>query len=147
MACHIPLILAIMITNVGDATARELRPSYHGLDYQNTPPAGKNLPPSAKEFFGASSSPPPPTSTSSNVALPKAMNSNDTTWWRSVNGGKGGGQGGDRLRHVLLVASLACGVTGVALLVVSGFIYYVKHKKQTTSCLDSGKSITAFTDK
>ncbi|OAY50185.1 hypothetical protein MANES_05G115000v8 [Manihot esculenta] len=130
MASYMPLIVAIM--NVGDSTARELQPSYHGLDYQSTPPAGENLPPSMKKFFGA-------------------MNSNDTTWWRSVSGEKGGGQGdgqgGGRLRHMLLVASLACGITGVELLVIFGFIYYVKHKKQTTSCLDSDKSIIVFTGK
>ncbi|KAF2310774.1 hypothetical protein GH714_017064 [Hevea brasiliensis] len=101
------------------------------------PPAGQKMPPEMKEFFGASSS---PTSKSSNVALPKAMNSNDATWWSGVNGGNAGGKGGDRLRHVLFVASLACGITGAALLVASAIIYLVKYKKQTTSSSDNSKS-------
>ncbi|KAF2317894.1 hypothetical protein GH714_041214 [Hevea brasiliensis] len=78
MASYMPLIIAIVIMNVGDSRARELRPSYHGLDFQSTLPVGENQPPAMKEFFGASSSSSSPTSKSSNVALPKAMNSNDT---------------------------------------------------------------------
>ncbi|OAY31573.1 uncharacterized protein LOC110600501 [Manihot esculenta] len=138
MVSYVPLVaIVIVITIVGDSTARELRPSYHGLDYQNTPPAGEKLPPEMKEFFGAQSS---PTSKSSNVALPKAMNSNDTTWWRDVTGGNDGSKGRDRLSHVLLVASLACGITGAALLVASAFIYFVKYKRQTTSSSANSKS-------
>ncbi|XP_012075617.1 uncharacterized protein LOC105636851 [Jatropha curcas] len=129
MASYFPVI-AIMIMILGGSKGRELRPSYHGLDYQSTPPSGEKLPPEVKEFFGSSSA--PTSKSSSNVALPKAMNSNDTAWWNRVAGENGGSKGGDRLRHVLLVASLACGVTGAALLVASAFIYFVKHKKRQT---------------
>ncbi|KAJ8762074.1 hypothetical protein K2173_006738 [Erythroxylum novogranatense] len=119
MAKLLVMYLFLAMTIVGDSTARELRPSYHGLDYQSSPPSGEILSPEMKAFFGTT------TSSSSNVPFPRALNSNDTVWWRSVNAGDGKA---NDARHVLLVASLVCGVTGVVLLVASVSIYLVWHK-------------------
>lgn len=129
-AVYMQLSIIAMIIIVQDSKARELRPSDHGLEYQSMAPTGVRFPPDMKQFFGASSA---ATSTSSSgVALPKAMNSNDTSWWRAAGGGGGGG-GGDRVRHVLLVASLVCGVTGLALFVTSALIFYfMRHKNQSS---------------
>jgi hypothetical protein len=130
-AVYMQLSIIVMIIIVQDSKARELRPSDHGLEYQSMPPTGVRFPPDMKQFFGASSA---ATSTSSSgVALPKEMNSNDTSWWRAAGGGGGGGGGGDHVRHVLLVASLVCGVTGLALLVTSALIFYfMRHKNQSS---------------
>lgn len=146
MAIYMPLIVIITVMIIGGSEARELRPSYHGLEYQSLPPTGEKLPPEMKTFFGsASSSMAPPTSTSSNVALPNAMNSNDTSWWNSVGGGRNDGGGGDHVRHVLFVASLACGVTGVALLLASALIFFIKNKRQTSSSRNNSTAIVVAT--
>ena len=129
-------VILISIAMNGESESHELRPSDHGLGYQNSSPAGEkssssSSPPEMKSFFGGSSS---PTSTSSNVAMPKAMDSNstddpdDTSWWSTV--GKHDNRNKDRVRDVLLVASVACGVTGVALLVASALLYIFKFRRQ-----------------
>lgn len=130
-------VILISIAMNGKSESHELRPSDHGLGYQNSSPAGEksssssSSPPEMKSFFGGSSS---PTSTSSNVAMPKAMDSNstddpdDTSWWSTVGRHDNGHK--DRVRDVLLVASVACGVTGVALLVASALIYIFKFRRQ-----------------
>lgn len=73
-------------------------------------------------------------SPSTGVALPKVKNSSDTSWWRTVGGGGKGG-GDDHVRHLLLVASLVCGVTGLGLLVSSAVICYcfIRHKNKHSS--------------
>ncbi|GKV03958.1 hypothetical protein SLEP1_g16187 [Rubroshorea leprosula] len=127
IAGYLPLITLIMLI----AEARELRPSNHGLEYQVPPPTGQKSPPEMMSFFGNTSS-----STPFNMAQPRAMNSSDSSWWESGSGnGSGGGigRGGDRLRHVLLVASLVCGGTGAALLVASAFIHLYRYQKRRSS--------------
>ena len=146
---YMQLSIIVMIIIIQDSKARELRPSDHGLEYQSMPPTAVRFPPDMKQFFGASSA---ATSTSSSgVALPKAMNSNDTSWWRATGGRGGGGGGGDRVRHVLLVASLVCGVTGLALLVASALIFYfMRHKNQSSpsSTTDNNhRSIVVYSGK
>ncbi|EEF39220.1 uncharacterized protein LOC8265522 [Ricinus communis] len=145
----IPIMITVMMTTmmIAVSAARELRPSVHGLEYQSTAPVGEKLPPEMEEFFGSlsSSASAAPTSRSgANVALPKAMNSNDTAWWNGI-AGKNNGDHGDQLRHVLLVASVACGATGAALLVASGIVYFVKYKKRkatsSTTLGDNSKAI------
>ena len=124
IAIYWPLIL--LTINGDQSESRELRPSDHGLQYQNSPPVGGEM----RSFFGGSKSSP---STSSDMAMPKAMNSNstdDTSWW-----GKGGSHGSgsgrkDHVRDVLLLASVACGITGVALLVASALVYIFKFRRQ-----------------
>ncbi|KAL6332377.1 hypothetical protein AAG906_004947 [Vitis piasezkii] len=96
--------------------SRYTRPSDHGLSYQ-TAPKGNSTPQMAA-FFGGSSS-------KADVALPKALNSTQPAWYR---GGGGGGK-------VLLVASLVCGITGVALLVVVAFLFVGQYRsRQRESC-------------
>ncbi|KAI9198380.1 hypothetical protein LWI28_014794 [Acer negundo] len=125
------LALLIAITIIKSTTARELRPSYHGLEYQSPPPSSEKTPQEVKSFFKGSMSPPTP----ENVALPKAMNSTDTSpWWSSGDGH----EGRDRARRVMLVASLVCGATGVTLLVASAFIYFFRYRKR--------KSPSSFVD-
>ncbi|XP_018853197.1 uncharacterized protein LOC109015174 [Juglans regia] len=116
--------LLVLIALIGELDSHELRPSYHGLDYQSSAAvAGHESAPEMRSFFGGSSSP------TSTVAMPKAMNSNstnnDTSWW----GGHSAG-GKDHVREVLLVASVACGITGVALLVASTLICVFKSRRQ-----------------
>lgn len=133
IASTIIITAAVAIAMSGGSDGRELRPSDHGLAYQESPPPGRNRSPEMQSFFagdGRSGSSP-----SSNVALPKALNSNDTSWWSGVRGsgdGEGGG-GRDHMRHVLVVASVACGITGVALLLASAFIYLFRYRKQKKS--------------
>ncbi|KAK2644804.1 hypothetical protein Ddye_019999 [Dipteronia dyeriana] len=129
------LALLIAITTVKSTTARELRPSYHGLEYQSPPPSSEQTPQEVKSFFKGSMSPPTP----ENVALPRAMNSTDRTpWWSS------GHEGRDRARRVMLVASLVCGATGVTLLVASAFIYFFRYRtrKSQSSFVHNGTNNT-----
>ncbi|KAK8618218.1 hypothetical protein V6N13_132219 [Hibiscus sabdariffa] len=115
MTAYLLLITTVIaVVLIGESRGRELRPSDHGLEYQSLPPTGLKSA-EMKSFFGATSK---SSSKPSTVALPKAMNSNDTWWWR--------GKSHLRLRQVLLLGSLICGVTGVALLVASGIIYVLK---------------------
>ena len=140
IAIYGPLILMTMtMMNADHSESHELRPSDHGLEYQtNTPSSsdsGKSPPPEMMSFFGNSSS------TSSDVAMPKALNSNsnssssssspddDTSWWNNAGRG-GGGKNKDHVRDVLLVGSIACGLTGVVLLVASALLYVFKFRKQ-----------------
>ncbi|KAE8685628.1 ferredoxin-NADP reductase family protein [Hibiscus syriacus] len=119
---HATLIAAaitIFILLIGESTARELRPSDHGLEYQSLPPTGLNSP-DAMSFFGSTSN---SSSRPSTVAFPRALNSsNDGSWL----GGGNRRRGSDRLRQVLLFGSLGCGVTGLALLTVSALVYFIK---------------------
>lgn len=109
-----------------DSIARELRPSDHGLEYQSLPPTGLKSSPGMMSFFGSSSS-----STPNTVALPKAMNSTDTSWW--AGGGSSNRRERDHVRHVLLLGSLVCGVTGVALLAASALIYVIKIRSSSSN--------------
>lgn len=123
-----PVMIGFMLT--GELTsARELRPSDHGLVFQNSPPSPEMM----SFFIGNNSS--PGSSTSSGSALPKAMNSSDSSpssWWR----GTAGGGGRDHVREALMVASLVCGITGVILLLVaSAMLFLFKYRKRTLNQL------------
>ncbi|XP_034896764.2 uncharacterized protein [Populus alba] len=147
-AIYMQLSIIMMITIIQHSEARELRPSDHGLDHQSLPPTVAKFPPDMKEFFGASNSATRNTmSPSTGVALPKEKNSSDMSWWRTAGGGGGKGGGDDHVRHLLLVASLVCGVTGLGLLVSSAVICYcfVRHKNKYSSsaATDNNRSITA----
>ncbi|VVB12165.1 unnamed protein product [Arabis nemorensis] len=111
--------------------AGELRPSDHGLQYQFTSPpteSQSNSPPgNMKSFFGNSRSSPPPSP--SDQLLPKATaadgSDGDDSWWRD-----GAGNRRDHvMRHVFLAASIICGVSGVALLVVFTLVYFFRYRK------------------
>lgn len=125
------VMIALMFA--GESIGRELRPSEHGLEFQNSPPAWKNYSSEMRSFFNSSQK-----SNSSGMTMPRAMNSSDSSpssWWRTTTGG-GGGR--NHVRVALVVASLVCGVTGVILLVVTGLLYLSKHRKHkvTESCGD-----------
>ncbi|KAE8695534.1 ferredoxin-NADP reductase family protein [Hibiscus syriacus] len=117
-ATPIAAAITIFILIIAESTARELRPSDHGLEYQSLPPTGLNSP-DAMSFFGTTSN---SSSSPSTVAFPKALNSSDDSSWL----GGGNQRGSDHVRQVLLFGSLACGVTGLALLTVSALVYLIK---------------------
>jgi len=60
--------------------------------------------------------------------MPKAITSSNTAppSWQSVSGDGSS----DRVWNALKVASLACGVAGAILILVSGLIYVFKYRKQ-----------------
>ncbi|XP_030552384.1 zinc finger protein 219-like isoform X1 [Rhodamnia argentea] len=130
-------LCCLFSTDFTQSEARELRPSDHGLQYQDPPPAGAKPAPEMASFFGASP-PSPPSSNSSasspGMALPNAMNSSNDPWWRGGGYGGGGGEGGrgrrDRVRGALLVASIVCGITGIALLFASGLVFLFNFRKE-----------------
>ncbi|KAF8096945.1 hypothetical protein N665_0298s0015 [Sinapis alba] len=116
----------------GISLTEGLRPSDHGLQYQSSsPPTESHSPPDKMmSFFGDSHSSPPPSQ-----LLPKATDTeggdDDDTWWRD-------GAANRRehvMRHVFLAASIICGVSGVALLVVFTLVYFFRYRNQNPSNL------------
>ncbi|XP_022724439.1 uncharacterized protein LOC111281096 isoform X2 [Durio zibethinus] len=103
IAAAITITIIVLIIRV--STARELRPSDHGLEYQSQPPTGLKSPGMMSFFAPTSNS---SSSTPPKMALPKAINSNETSWW--VGAGRNR-WGSDHVRHVLVLGSLICGVT------------------------------------
>ncbi|KAG7541935.1 hypothetical protein ISN45_Aa07g019760 [Arabidopsis thaliana x Arabidopsis arenosa] len=91
-----------------------------------------NLTHQMMSFFGDSHSSSPPPSHSQ--LLPKATaadGGDDDSWWRD-----GAGNKRDHvMRHVFLAASIICGVSGVALLVVFTLIYFFRYRKHNHSNL------------
>ncbi|KAF3450300.1 hypothetical protein FNV43_RR06380 [Rhamnella rubrinervis] len=119
------IVALCLITIAEESHGRELRPSDHGLVYQDSPPAGKKSP-EMMTFFGVGEGSPP----AMDVPLPRAMNSTEPSPSAWLGGG---GESKDRVRQVLLIGSLVCGVTGVALLVASGLLYIFRYKKRQRS--------------
>ncbi|XP_010434135.1 PREDICTED: uncharacterized protein LOC104718152 isoform X2 [Camelina sativa] len=126
--------ITLLFIFAGNSLAGELRPSDHGLQYQSSsPPTESNSPPDKmNSFFGdshSSSSSPPP---SHSQLLPKATaadGGDDDSWWRD-----GAGNRRDHvMRHVFLAASIICGVSGVALLVVFTLVYFFRYRKHNNS--------------
>ncbi|KAK7399709.1 hypothetical protein VNO78_10898 [Psophocarpus tetragonolobus] len=111
----------------GNSSARELRPSDHGLTFQTLSPAGAHSSPEMRSFFNSAKSS-PTMSSSSDVALPRAMDSGAASppaWWQPA-----GGHGGDGVGKALTVASVVCGVAGSVLLVASGLMYLFKYRNR-----------------
>ncbi|XP_023003567.1 uncharacterized protein LOC111497130 [Cucurbita maxima] len=124
MAVYLLFIVAI-------EAALEIRPSEHGLEFQSPPAAGDKSSPEMRSFFGGTSSPTPEVA----LPLPKAMNSSEAPgWWTHRDGGD------KRLRNALLVATAACGMTGVTLLVGSTLYYIFKVKNQRSLPLSSNNN-------
>ncbi|KAF8031868.1 hypothetical protein BT93_D0938 [Corymbia citriodora subsp. variegata] len=130
-------LCVLFFTNVTQSESRELRPSDHGLRFQDPPPAGAKLPQEMASFFGGSPSSPSssnPSGSSPAVPLLNGTISSGDPWWRG--GGGYGGSGGEgrgtrhRMRGALLVASIVCGITGVALLFASGLVFLFKFRKE-----------------
>ncbi|KAL6201504.1 hypothetical protein ACLB2K_025218 [Fragaria x ananassa] len=126
MVVLLAMVMMVISTPIG-SEARELRPSDHGLGY--TPAAGNTsaAPAEAKSFFSGGGG---------GVALPKAMNSNDTSWWEGENKARDGGRRG-HVRGVLVAVSLVCGITGVLLFVASAFVYLLRHRKRKAEASSS----------
>ncbi|KAM7493912.1 hypothetical protein LguiB_028521 [Lonicera macranthoides] len=63
----------------------------------------------------------------------EARNMSDISSWPNNDSGGGrrgdGGREGDHVSDVLLVASVACGATGVVLLIVTAFIFLIRNQK------------------
>ncbi|KAM7505773.1 hypothetical protein LguiB_004677 [Lonicera macranthoides] len=118
--------ILIVISIVKQSDGRELRPSEHGLTNQDTPPATGENTADMMSFFGGPAA--------SKVPLPEARNMSDMSSWPNSDGGGGrrrdGGREGDHVSEVLLVASVACGATGVVLLIVAAFIFLFRNQKQ-----------------
>lgn len=95
---------------LGGSGGRELRPSEHGLEYQelSSPPPEQEM----LSFFGA---------TTATVELPEAKNISDT--WLGAHAGR------DHVRLGLLVATAVCGLTGVVLLAISGVVFLFRLPK------------------
>ncbi|EOA17569.1 hypothetical protein CARUB_v10005929mg [Capsella rubella] len=132
-------VVTLLLTFAGNSLAGELRPSDHGLQYQfSSPPTESNSPPGKmNSFFGDPHSSPPPSR--SQQLLPKATaadgggGGDDDSWWRD-----GAGDRRDHvMRHVFLAASIICGVSGVALLVVFTLIYFFRYRKHINHSDDS----------
>ncbi|KAF8413511.1 hypothetical protein HHK36_001501 [Tetracentron sinense] len=119
LAISLPLI-AMMI--VGESECREIRPSDHGLESQKNPGGVKS--PEMVSFFGGSSP-----SSSSEMSLPEAKNSSEQ-WWGTMGppGRFREEKGHDHVKEVMLIASLVCGVVGLALLVATAFIYFFRFR-------------------
>ncbi|KAL3616833.1 hypothetical protein CASFOL_039227 [Castilleja foliolosa] len=107
---------------------RDLRPSDHGLTYQedpSTPAATNSDPQEMLSFFGTKSSSTPA------VELPEAKNISDTWLGEPAGGGVARRNAGrDHLRLGLVVASGVCGLTGIVLLAVSGVVFLVRLQKR-----------------
>ncbi|CAI9089623.1 OLC1v1024229C1 [Oldenlandia corymbosa var. corymbosa] len=110
---------------------RYLRPSDHGLAYQepSAQPAAKgDSPPEMLSFFNGGNSSP---------ALPEARNFTDArggiggqTWWNDRERRMSRDAHRKRVREVLLITSLVCGLAGVVLLAASAFVLVVRYRRQ-----------------
>ncbi|KAJ1426214.1 hypothetical protein SESBI_10615 [Sesbania bispinosa] len=136
-AVSVALAFSVVLILAGDSSARELRPSEHGLIFQTLSPAEAHSSSEMRSFFNSENSS-PTMSSSSDVALPRAINSGDSppSWWRV----SGDGHDGDRVGKALTAASLVCGIAGAVLLVASCLIYLLKNRKQKRNAALSGQN-------
>ncbi|MED6106407.1 hypothetical protein PIB30_004642 [Stylosanthes scabra] len=126
------VIVAIGIILIGDSSARDLRPSDHGLVFQTLSPTGAKSSPEMRSFFNSdsqNSSSLSSATSSSNVAIPRAMNSPAAppSWIREASAAVGP-NGGDRVSKALMAASMVCGTVGAILLLASGLVYLLKYR-------------------
>ncbi|KAL1205061.1 hypothetical protein V5N11_016406 [Cardamine amara subsp. amara] len=115
----ISIMIMFIILESATINARELRPSDHGLEYYYEPDMSSSEmtsffgPPSSNEVTSTTSSSP-----SSSTTLPSAVKSPMTTTSSK-------GRGDDHvMKHVLVVGSLVCALSGVALMIASALIYF-----------------------
>lgn len=113
--------LVALAAILGHSCGRELRPSDHGLAYQenSSPPTQNDDAQEMRSFFGATTT----------VQLPEAKNISDT-WVSAHAEGRARDVGRDHVRLGLLVASAVCGVTGVVLLAISAIVFLYRLQKQ-----------------
>ncbi|XP_010460852.1 PREDICTED: uncharacterized protein LOC104741652 [Camelina sativa] len=129
------VIILFIVIEPTTINARELRPSDHGLEYYYEPTGESQSemttffgPPSPNELTppttSSSSSSSPPSSSS---ILPSAVKSPLTT---TKTSSKVRDNDDDHvMNHVLVVGSLVCGLSGVALMVASALIYFLGYPK------------------
>jgi hypothetical protein len=112
----------ITVILAGGSAGRDLRPSNHGLSFQSPPPA--NSPTEMRSFFNSNNN---NSSNSSSIDnSPWGITDSIPPEIRRTTGNNGGG----RLGKALVWASLACGITGGVLLVVSILIYLFNKKRR-----------------
>lgn len=131
------LFTAIIFISIDNSHGRYLRPSDHGLAYQNTSrSARKDVPEMVSFFKGGRTA----TSFVPNTPLPEASRSSNNDpaemWWRK-NRKSREDSGKDHVRQVLLLASLLCGLTGVVLLVVSAVVFIYRYRNRKQSLLEA----------
>lgn len=119
------VVVVALAAILGGCGGRELRPSDHGLEFQESspPPAQNGDVQEMRSFFGATAT---ASSSSSPVELPEAKNISDT--W--LGGGRARDGGRDHVRLGLLAASAVCGLTGVVLLAISGIVFLFRLPKR-----------------
>ncbi|CAA2980168.1 uncharacterized protein LOC111412346 [Olea europaea var. sylvestris] len=124
-----------IFTIINQSEGRELRPSVHGLVYQDSsPPVKANGTKEMLYFFGVTTSSP-------SSPLPEAKNFTDpATWWSNHAVGR---SRGDHVKRSLLVASLICGLTGVVLLSVAGILFFLRLRKQKQQNSSSASAPTS----
>ncbi|XP_068320447.1 uncharacterized protein [Pyrus communis] len=124
-----------------ESDGRELRPSDHGLVYQDPGPVSAKSPTDEKSFFGGGGGENSPAAGDAALPKPKAMNSSDAdaSWWKGVVA-RDGGRRRDHVEDVLLVVSLLCGIAGVALFVASAIVYVLKYRKHKSLPSESPSS-------
>ncbi|XP_042502009.1 uncharacterized protein LOC122079534 isoform X2 [Macadamia integrifolia] len=114
----------IVISMLLTVETRYLRPSDHGIDYQNNTTEVDS--PEMMSFFNGDSK-----------ELPEAKNSSEPPW-RSIGTPatilrRDDGRGKDRVRETLLIASLACGTVGIAFMVAAAFLYMFQQRRRSSS--------------
>ncbi|CAH2034527.1 unnamed protein product [Thlaspi arvense] len=119
------MILLIILESTTTIYARELRPSDHGLeDYYDPGESSSEM----TSFFGPpSSNELTSTSSPSGSTLPSAVKS-------PMKSSKG--RNDHVMTHVLVIGSLVCGLSGVALMVASALIYFLGYPKLQNSSIN-----------
>nr|XP_027085970.1 uncharacterized protein LOC113707834 [Coffea arabica] len=130
--CFLALNLTLSLL-VMQSDGRYLRPSDHGLSYQDTSEPTKETVPEMLSFFN----------NGKRVSLPQAKNLTGASagfspgsdpaaaaWWRDREKKRSRDIHKSHVREILLISSLACGLGGVVLLVVSAFLFILRYRKQ-----------------
>lgn len=123
----ISIMTVFIILESATIYARELRPSDHGLEYYYEPGESSS---EMTSFFGPPSPNELTSTTSSSSTLPSAVKSPMTTSSK--------GQDDDHvMKHVLVVGSLVCALSGVALMVASALIWFFGYPKIQNSSISN----------
>ncbi|CAI9272838.1 unnamed protein product [Lactuca saligna] len=117
----IVMTLCLPLIAIPIVDSKELRPSGHGLPNEaEAPETAQADSPQMSSFFGGGFS-------STTQPLPEAKNFSDPSWSSRRVGG------GDHVRKVLIVSSLVCGIAGIVLLVVAGFLFLHRFRNQRST--------------
>lgn len=123
------ITISLLITQ---SDGRYLRPSDHGLSYQDTSHPTNNTIAEMISFFNGGKT----------VTFPEAKNftgagagggsssSPAATWWNYRERRRSRDDHKNHVREILLVTSLVCGLSGVVLLVVSAFWFVLRSRWQ-----------------